>query len=166
MAGETDTRLKVKFLREPLTPSLLEEMRPMNEAHYKEIAHYKDIPLKIDRQRYLALEAAGILRCYTVRDQDDHRLVGYAVFIVQFNMHYSDSLQAAQDVIFLAPEYRGQFLGSRFINWCDDRLRDEGAQAVYQHVKVAHDFGKLLERLGYEPVDIIYARRLDKEKVK
>ena len=34
-------------------------------------------------------------------------------------------------------------------------------QVVSQHVKLAHDFGPLLKRLGYEHVEHVWQRRLD-----
>lgn len=88
------------------------------------------------------------------------RLVGYALYFVRANPHYKSSVQAVQDVIYLDPSVRGG-TGYKFIAWCDAQLASEGVQAVYHHVKAKHDFGKLLERQGYELVDYIYAKRLD-----
>jgi hypothetical protein len=33
---------------------------------------------------------------------------------------------------------------------------------VFQRTKAKHNFGNLLEALGYELVDLVYARRLDR----
>jgi hypothetical protein len=101
----------------------------------------------------------GTLRTFTARDADGV-LTGYCVFFVRHNIHYASSLQASQDVIYIDPERRG--FGAEFILWCDQQLKEEGVQAVYHHVKQAHNFGPLLERFGYECVDLIYARRLDR----
>lgn len=146
------------FRRERLDDALWAEVTPLLAAHWREIAHYQDIPLDPDREAYAAAQAAGMVRVFTARA--GHRLVGYAVYFVRPNMHYRTSVQAAQDVLYLDPSVRGG-AGARFIAWCDDRLAAEGIQAVYQHVKAAHDFGALLERMGYALVDHIYARRLD-----
>lgn len=136
------------------------EITPLLEVHHREIAHYPDIPLDPDVERYNAAEDAGMLRCYTARVGE--RLVGYATFFLNNNLHYKSSLQAAQDVIFVLPEYRCGRIGISLIKYCDAALRAEGVQATYQHVKAAHNFGPLLERMGYELVDLIYAKRLDK----
>ncbi len=53
-------------------------------------------------------------------------------------------------------------LGARFIQWCDEQLTAEAVQVVYQHVKLAYDFGSLLTRLGYEPIETVWGRRLDR----
>jgi len=136
------------------------ELLPLLEAHYHEVAHYQDIPLCPDRERYEAVEANGMLRLYTARD-DAGALVGYAVFFVQTNAHYATSLQAVQDVLFVHPDYRGHRDGARLVAWCDEQLRSEGVQVVYQHVKDTLDWSPLLAALGYERIESIWGRRLD-----
>lgn len=148
------------FTREPLHHALIDEMMPLLEAHWQEVAHYSDIPLDVDVETYLAAEASGAVRCFTARFAEGDSLAGYAVYTVRHNPHYRGSLQAVQDVLYLHPSVRGG-MGFKFIAWADEQLRGEGVQAVYHHVKVAHDFGKLLARQGYEMVDTIWAKRLD-----
>ena len=137
-----------------------DSLQPMLREHWAEIAHYQDIPLHPDRQRYEMLEASGALRVFVATLGGN--TVGYAVFVVQPNAHYSTSLQAVQDVLYLAPEYRRAGIGRALIEACDDALRAEGVQVVMHHVKLAHDFGPLLASLGYEPIETIHARRLDR----
>jgi GNAT superfamily N-acetyltransferase len=146
------------FQREILTIKLLEEIFPLLQMHYKEIAHYKDIKLEPDYVLYVKIEEAGGIRFYSYRDPEG-KILGYAVFFIKTNMHYASSLQALQDVIFIHPEHRGH--GKKFIAWCDEQLKSEGIQVVYHHVKKAHNFGPMLERMGYELVDLIYARRVN-----
>lgn len=147
----------MKFQREQLTLELLNEAFPLLEKHYAEVAHYKDIPLDPDFERYLQVDKSGNIRAFTARD-DLGVLIGYAVYFIHQNMHYRSSKQAVQDVIYIDPARRG--FGAKFISWCDAELLADGVQVVYQHIKAAHDFGPMLKRLGYELVDLIYARRL------
>lgn len=147
-----------KFQREIGTAEFFEEVLPLVRKHYKEIAHYADIPLDPSLDQYARFEEMGLLRIFTARDSHGF-LIGYSVFFVRPNLHYKSSLQAVQDVLYIDPDRRG--FGMKFIEWCDQQLREEKVQAVYHHVKVKHDFGKLLERLGYQLIDLIYARRLD-----
>ena len=131
---------------------------PLLQSHWREIAHYQDIPLDPDFTQYAALEDAGALRTYIARDAEGG-MVGYAVFFVKANIHYKSSIQALQDILYIHPGSRG--MGLRFIKWCDDQLRQEGVQVVYHHVKKEHNFGPALERFGYQLIDLIYGRRLD-----
>lgn len=137
---------------------VVEEVKPLITEHYREIAHYQDIELKPDYEKYQKLQDLGMLRFYTARN-DAGLLIGYGVFFVQKNMHYSDSIQAVQDILFIRKGFRGT--GGRLIAFCDDSLRAEKVQVVYHHVKQAHNFGPLLERMNYQLVDLIYAKRLD-----
>lgn len=126
------------------------------KEHWSEIAHYPDIPLAPDWETYCKAEAIGALRVYVARAESAP--VGYAIFFVRPHLHYKTSIQAQQDVLFVAKEHRG--FGAKFLQWCDEQLRAEGVQVILHHVKAAHDFGPLLKRLGYELVDLVYARRV------
>lgn len=134
---------------------------PLLRRHWQEIAHYLDIPYAPMWDRYEMLEASGALRIYTARLSG--QLVGYCVFVLAMNIHYGSSLEANEDVLFLVPEQRKGRIGIRLIKFADELLRAEGVQVVRRHVKFAHEFGAIYERLGYEPVDQIYMRRLDKD---
>ena len=147
----------MKFGRETLS-TCLEEAKPLLIEHWKEIAQYDDIPLDPDYERYYTLENNGLLRVFTARSEEGS-IIGYAVFFVNTNAHYKQSLQAMQDIIFIHPNHRGT--GGRFILWCDEQLKAEGVQVVFHHIKAAHNFGPMLERFGYELIDLIYGKRLD-----
>ncbi len=151
-----------KFQLEKASPELFEEMLPLLTLHYKSVAHFQDIEFSPDYQTYLKLAEIGMLRIFTAREEKGNALIGYAVFFVRPNLHYKNSLQAVQDILFIHPEARG--FGKRFIEWTEDVLRAEGVQAVYHHVKAKPDlnFSPLLERIGYTLVDLIWAKRLDK----
>lgn len=144
------------YAREQIV-DVVEEIKPLLEAHYREIAHYPDIALKPDYQRYIAAEGLGTLRIFTARV--DGALVGYAVYFVTPALHYCDSIQAHQDILFVHPDYRRSTVGLRLIRHADESLGREGVQVIYQHSKAAHSIGRVLERQGYELVDEIYAKR-------
>ena len=149
----------MRFQRETVL-NVCEEIKPLLLKHWEEISHYKDIPLDPDWDGYLRIEESGALRIYTARD-DENVLVGYAVFFIKHNLHYRTSLQALQDIIFIDPEKRG--FGAKFILWTEKQLADEGVQVVFHHIKTKtpHTID-LFRRLGYENIDLILGKRLDK----
>jgi N-acetylglutamate synthase-like GNAT family acetyltransferase len=65
-------------------------------------------------------------------------------------------------VLFLHPEHRSGFAGVRLIQYAEKQLKTLGVQVVYHHAKRTNRVGELLERLGYEFVDGLYAKRLDR----
>jgi len=138
---------------------LWEEIMPLLDAHWQEIATYKDIPLEVNKAAYEEGERRGQFRAYTIREEG--RLIGYAAYMVAKNLHYESALVAMQDVLYLDPKYRGRMIGARFIRWCDNQLADEGVTYVTQHVKTEHNWGALLARLGYQHTENTWTRRLN-----
>jgi GNAT superfamily N-acetyltransferase len=151
--------MDVVFALEPLTPELGQETMPLLEAHWREIAHDLTIPLSPDWERYYALQAAGSIRVYTARREGE--IIGYAVFIVNRNLHYSTSLQAVQDILFIREDLRRGTLGTRLIKFSEEQLKAEGVQVVVHHIKSKHNWSPLIERLGYSLVDLIYLKRIN-----
>jgi len=138
-----------------------DEAFPLLEKHWAEIAHYKDIPFEPSKEVYLELDSKGLLKVYIART-DEGQIIGYAVYVLRYHPHYKSSLQAVQDVLYVDPAHRGG-VGRQLIRECDARLKALGVQVVYHHMKASHNFGPLLERMGYELQDLIYCKRLDKE---
>jgi hypothetical protein len=52
------------FQREAIE-DVVDEIRPLLERHWQEVAHYPDIPLIPNWQAYDQLQANGLLRIYT-----------------------------------------------------------------------------------------------------
>ena len=139
---------------------LWEEIMPLLIKHKDEICHYKDFVLNPDVESYNHLEENGIIRCYTARLNGD--LIGYCVFVLKHNLHYRDSFQAMQDVLFILPEHRGSRAGVKLIRFCEEQLRAEGVQAVFQYLNVSTPKTiSLFRKMGYEEINVIMGKRLD-----
>lgn len=136
------------------------EIQPLILEHWEEIAHFGDIALAPREELYRFLQDSGKLYVFTLRD--DGKLIGYAVFVVDFDIHYANSLQAKQDVLFLLPGYRNAGNGAALIGFCDAELAKAGVQCVYHHVKHAHNFGPLLAAMRYKSIETIHVKRLDR----
>jgi hypothetical protein len=147
----------LKFACEKVVDTL-DEAKPLLQEHWQEVSTFKDIALNPDYERYLILEKAGNLRAYAARE-DDGRLFGYAVFFIFNHIHYKQAVFAQQDIIFISKEHR--IMGAFFIKFCDEQLRKENITCVTHHVKADFNFGKVLERIGYQLQDLVYIRRLN-----
>jgi hypothetical protein len=149
----------ISFARENLSDGLAQELMPLFQKHYSEIAQ-DGVERKPNTAPYFALQTLGMLRLFTARDAS--ALVGYAVFIMAKNPQHGEALEAKQDLMFLDEGHRRGQNGSGFLKWCDKSLADDGAEVIYQHTSVRLDYGVLLRRMGYEPTDIVYSRRVRK----
>lgn len=148
----------IEFAREEYSEALIEEMRPLWQKHFEEIAAFKHIPLDPDLSVYQACEISGALRIYTARQLQ--RLVGYEVFFVTRHPHSRQSIQAVQDMLFLGMECRQGLAGYRFIKFCVNELKCEGVQIVHQHISAKNDFGRMFERIGFHLEDLVYSMEI------
>ena len=149
----------VEFARESC--SIMQEIIPLASAHAKEMDYpvFDQAPLDLDEDAYRAIEAAGLLRVFTARQ--DNILVGYAIFIVAMALEHRTVKQGLEAGFYLAPEVRLGRTAVRFLSYCDSEMAEEKVAMVLYHSPVAHPkFGAILARRGYVKVDEIYARRL------
>ena len=135
----------------------IEEARPLLVEHWREIAQDRDtVPLEPDWHTYRLLERAGLLDITTARDHG--RLVGYACYIVAPNLHYQSLTVAEADIFFLRPEYRQGWTGFRLLQAAERHLVAAGASRILNRFKTDHDLGPLFRRLGYRPIEHVYAK--------
>lgn len=103
------------------------------------------------------LEDAGILRLFTIRAT---HLVGYSVFAVLPHPNYPRVVCATQDVTYVVPAHRG-IRAVKFMQWCDRQLESEGVHIIVRQVDDRVDYSRTLERLGYQPKERSFLRRLN-----
>jgi GNAT superfamily N-acetyltransferase len=148
----------IQFQREKLR-DVKDEVEPLLMRHWHEIALNKDtVPLDPDWDGYFAAEDAGIICAITARDEGT--LVGYMNFVLSRNLHYRSLFVADGDIFWLAPEYRKGMTGLRMIRFAEDLLKTLGVNKIVNKVKLHFDIGVLFERLGYAPIERIYAKKL------
>ena len=133
---------------------VFDEALPLMRQHYLEVAHFNEVDFNPDKNHYINVDNLGLSRVFTIRN--DCELIGYASFYVKTHAHHKETIHAFQDGIFILPEHRG--IGTDFISWCDEQLKNEGVKVVYHFVKVDHDWSKALVGVGYKCVEHIYAR--------
>lgn len=135
----------------------LDEMKPLLEDHWEEIAIYRDkIKLNFDEEKYRFMEKAGTLHIVTARDKGE--LVGYFVSFIVTHMHYSDHTYAMNDILFLLPDYRHAGNAADMFGYAEDRLKELGVSVISLHMKVEHPFHTLSDYLGYDRVEYNYSK--------
>lgn len=136
---------------------LKEEIRPLIVDHWQEIALDKEtVKLDPDWDEYDRLATAGQLHLLTARVNNE--LVGYYVGIVKPHLHYKNSLTAFNDVLYIKPEHRQGMVGIRLFKEIERTLKERGVQKTYMNTKAHHDFGVIMERLGYKKTETIYTK--------
>ena len=134
-----------------------DEIDPLWEAHYKEIARHQDkVALSPDYDRYFKIDKAGMLHIVTTRDAG--KLVGYFICFVMPNIHFKEHTMASNDLIYLSPSHRKGTVAASMIKFAEKTLEKRGISRLLVNMKLANDFGVLMERLGYVAMERIYEK--------
>jgi hypothetical protein len=156
---DSATKNGITFSRESFTDDLAEEAIFLAELHNKEIGGVlENVSVKIPKELYKNLDQSGLLKTFCVRK--DGKLMGYNVFTSMNHPQYN-VLSAQHDSMYLHPSVRSGFNAVKFLRWCDEMLKNDGVVFVTQNVTVKKDFSSILKRIGYEPHETIYIKKLN-----
>lgn len=145
--------------REPFTKELYDEAYPLLIRHWEEVAGEKvEINLNPNYEIYRTLAEDDLLVCIVCREVNTGRMVGYSVSFLTPHIHYKDHMYGENDIIFIDKEYRKGMMGIKLLKENERILRDLGCSIIHLHVKTKHNFGPIMERLGYYPSETIYRK--------
>jgi GNAT superfamily N-acetyltransferase len=136
----------------------IEELRELFPLHYEELCVTKDFSLAPDYIAYKKLADAGMLRCITVRA--DEEIIGYAIFIIQPHLHYMTCKTAFEDIYYIRPDFRKGRVGIRLFKYAEEVLKGLGVNRIIMHTKIHMDNSKLFEYLGYTWTDKLFTKIL------
>lgn len=157
--------MSFSFSRVPIA-GIVDQLQALAAREYEEVGQKDLAALSVDWARYQELDAAGKLATFIAKRGSGQSglIVGYAVFIVQTHIHYRDSLVAANSAVYVAPEARAGRVVLKLLRYAEIGLEAQGVRKIYYHVKRERDFGRLLDHLGYEDVERMYAKVLGREQ--
>jgi GNAT superfamily N-acetyltransferase len=138
---------------------VIEEIKPLLEDHWEEIALHKDsIKLNPDYGLYEELFKTGKMRIVTARD--DSKLVGYCIMLLYHHIHYKDQFMAMDDIFFIAKEYRKGLTGVKLFIKTEEIMKQYGVTKLSMNVKVHQDVGAIFERLGYKETERMFTKKI------
>lgn len=114
-------------------------------------------------ERYLASEEAGdliVIGAWALIDGEGVDLVGYAVAWLFWSPRYPMRRICQQDLLFVAPEWRGHKVGVRLIRQLRDEAAKRGAHQLLMHGKIGSELVKLLELVGLTPEEVVFKEEL------
>jgi hypothetical protein len=150
---------QVVLASEPIA-SCWDELQALARDNWLETDWEHKHQVDLDRPTYDAAQAAGRYASITARC--DGVLIGYAGFWVSHNAHCRTRLDALQDVVYLAPEYRqGSHIGAELLRYSEGLLAAMGCHVVIHAVRPVRDFGTVLHRMGYQPIETLWGKSLN-----
>lgn len=141
---------------------VLEEIEPLLEEHYAETVPYPDrVVLNPNYDMYRLLEQADALVIYTARDLG--AIVGYAITVLQPHPHSQGHTYAANDMIYICPEYRHTELAPEMLKNLEEHLKERGVSVMTFHMKAIKPCETLMSGLGYQNDEVLYTKYIQDE---
>lgn len=111
------------------------------------------------RHYYQSMDNAGLLKVFTARDEG--RLIGLLTFIVTASVHHKDWQDAAHNIFFVRPEFRG-WIPLALLKYAEKRLHRMGVNTIFMgdRIDVMKPRGPMYERMGYEQIEVTYRKEL------
>ncbi|MGB0848755.1 MAG: GNAT family N-acetyltransferase [Thiolinea sp.] len=129
-----------------------EELGPIFEQHYKELALHTDkVPLDPDWKSYYLKEFIDELLFITARDEGV--LVGYYSGIISTELHYKSTVSLKMDLIYIHPDLRKTGLGNQLMDFVEREAMARGCQRIFNGGKDHKDIGGFWAKRGYTPAD-------------
>ena len=162
----------INFQVESVT-AILEEVKPLLEEHWREIALYQDqFPLNPNYEKYKALDSMGMVHVVTARvgvmghgSSSKGELIGYYISFVMPHLHYQDCIIAINDILFLKKEHRHSRAGYGLIRFAEQELKKIGVHRMIMHIKLDHDISPLLKRMGFTATEWNFEKLLNRRIV-
>lgn len=143
--------------------AIAHELPALFVQHWKELALNQDtIPLFPDWDKYYRLDIEGVFHVLTARVPDG-RLVGYCFLMAGPHLHYRETVWGHTDIYWLDPVYRQGWTGARMFKALIKGARTLGVVNLTLATKLHfadNRVTKLLQRLGFRPIETIHAMRL------
>lgn len=134
-----------------------DEALPLLRENVEETGALPPEEFNPNRELLERFDGEGLLHTYVARV--DGRIAGYAVMSVSPHLHFSATVWAIQEVLYVHPDHRGR-LAWRFIDWQDFELAKLGTNVILRQVTTRKNYAPLLERLGYVKEATEYVRRV------
>ena len=137
---------------------LMPELPEFFLIHDSEVEESDNTPIDVDWQRYLGMEANGLLHIMAARD--GKKLIGYYIAMVVPHLHRKHRLCAYSDMFFLLPEYRNGWTGYKLFTETEKMFKSLGVRKSYLVTKVKMPITIMIKRLKYVLIERVHIKML------
>lgn len=141
--------------------STKDEVEDVTRDHWNEVPFgpWGDIGLDINHPQYDMMEQMGSLRVFTARD--DGVIIGYLVIVAAAMLHHKEHWHATDDVIYVAPDYRGSDVFNTLVSMAVEECKRVGIHFFTLSVNPNYDFSSVMEKMGWVLTEKAYTVRLN-----
>lgn len=150
--------MKLEYAVEPLTQSLIEEMRAGQDRYCEEVAGpFHPYPADPDWRTYLIAEQRGMLRVITAREEG--MLHGICIAVIGPHPHYA-CISASLPLLYVDPAYRRSTAGIALVRMAERESEKAGAQLILTHGGMHNGVYRLFEAMRYQDFGRYFVKEL------
>jgi GNAT superfamily N-acetyltransferase len=147
----------VEIKQLPIIPTAY-ELVDLYEQHWEEVYGKTDRKVEIDFPIYKQMEDMGL--AFGLFAYYDNLIVGYSINLLGPNVHCAGGLTCTNDALYVDPLFRDTPLGIRLIKKTADTAKKSGADLMTWNSPLNSPLGKILQRLGYLPMETVYCKEI------
>lgn len=147
----------VEIQQLPLIPTLY-ELTDLFEQHWEEVYGKTDRKVAIDFPMYGTMEDAGA--AFGLFAFYNGLIVGYSVNVIAPNVHSVGHKTCNNDALYVDPLFRDTPLGIRLIKNTATKAKELGADMMAWNSPLSSPLRKILERLGYIPLEVVLVKEI------
>lgn len=132
----------------------MDSIQEMLQANWAETGF--DFEFNPDVYLYQQLHKVGMM--FAVAALDDDKLIGYCNVAMVRHLHNQDVLCAANDALYVMPEYRKGLTAGRLILAAEKEAKSRGATKFSWHCRAGTPFADMLIKHGYKPADLVVVK--------
>jgi GNAT superfamily N-acetyltransferase len=152
----------LEFHVEQLTPELIEEMKPLQDGYWQEVAgQFHDFPPDVDWKTYLLAQQTGKLKVLIARVAG--KVKAGAFIVITPHPHYA-CIAASLPLLFVHPEYRRGREGLRLVRAAEDVAIENGAQLMMTHGGTHNNVYRLFEAMDYQDFGRYFVKVIGENK--
>lgn len=136
---------------------VVDDIQGLIQNHWEEIALNREkVELLPDYGGYRKLMEMDLLQAYTVRR--DGILIAYMFVVVSPHLHYSSTIFATNDILYVDQKYRKTMVAFRLFRFVEKELKAKGVHVFNVNMKTLHPFCNFVEGLGFKHIENIYSK--------
>lgn len=142
----------ISFSIDKLNEELIEKIQPLLEENHAVSGQFEE--LDIFWEAYLQLSNSIIVICM----KNDEEMVGILIFLIGPYPHNKNQIFGEQLTFFIQREHR--IHAEKMLELSETVLAGYGCEFVIQSARYKSSFCNVLSKLGYDPLDMKYTKRL------
>jgi GNAT superfamily N-acetyltransferase len=149
------------YISKEFLEDVVEELNDLILGYYATTNAQEGIPpLRMNWDFYAQLGEADKLAIFTARDDEDHNLLGFSMYILGNHPQHAGMPFALCNTLAVDPMYRNQGIGTLLVEAAISYFQGTDVKMLVHGHRTVYDATPLFPKLGFDLIEHIYMRMI------